>query len=104
MVLLDFGLSDVNSLDIGYIKLEKPKGSIEYCCDDMKKLFFDNFSEGLVDLYYNDIIALTKSFLNIKSILKTSNCHDFNKKHNLINQHNNVSNGIMLNDNDIYLF
>jgi tRNA A-37 threonylcarbamoyl transferase component Bud32 len=61
LVLLDFGLSEVNDVGLGYMKLELPKGSIDYCCDDMKKLFFDNFSQGLVDLYYNDMIALEKS-------------------------------------------
>jgi hypothetical protein len=37
----------------------------------MRRLFFDNFAQGMVDMFYNDAVALQKSKENMKSMLKT---------------------------------
>ncbi len=61
LVLIDYGLSDVSGVELGFMKMEHRKGSIDYCCEDMRRLFFGSLAEGMVDMYYNDAVGLYKS-------------------------------------------
>lgn len=61
LVFIDFGLSQSHQQPVGYMKMESGKGSLHYCCDDMKKLMLANNAAGYVDMYYNDIWAFNKT-------------------------------------------
>lgn len=66
LVFIDFGLSEVKSLNLGLMKEESPKGSFYYCCEDMKSILLNSKKEkGYVDIYYNDFVGLIKSKENL---------------------------------------
>jgi serine/threonine protein kinase len=57
LVFVDFGLSTIVSEELGGQSRTKFRGSVNFCCLDMAKLFSKR-KNGFVDLYYNDLYAL----------------------------------------------
>lgn len=60
LVYIDFGFTEVRIESLGSMGRCFARGTMEYCCDEMKKLFMTT-GEGFVDIYYNDFICLEKS-------------------------------------------
>ena len=60
-VFIDFGMSMVVKEKPGQRTLTHYFGTYGFCCDDMRKLLFEQ-KVGYVDLYHNDVYALRKVF------------------------------------------
>ena len=65
-VFLDFGFAKYVHEPLGYKTLTKFEGTFKYCSEEMKKIYFLK-NQAYVDLYYNDLHGLQKTFSDLKS-------------------------------------
>lgn len=67
LVFIDFGMSRIVKEEFGFKSLTKYRGTLSHCGDEMTNLFEKNTSDiHYVDLYYNDMIGLKKTFENLR--------------------------------------
>ena len=62
LVFIDFGFSETIELEPGYKASTTFKGTPEYASKQWLALFSVEEKHGYVDLYYNDLVGLQKSF------------------------------------------
>ena len=67
-VFLDFGFAYFNKDKLGTLTQIGFRGTYSYCCKEMKNLYFLKKAD-YVDVYYNDLYGLERSFEEKKQIV-----------------------------------
>lgn len=66
LVFIDMGFADLVEEECGFKTLTSFQGTLNYVSPEMSSILYRRMEKGLVDLYYNDLFGLIKSYQEMR--------------------------------------